>query len=255
MLPLVAAAVAALRKSSQVQIGDTEKFLDELLAWVVTVAENDIQRLAALHIVAAIVNRQTTGLSSYTLCWTRSNDFKGLSNFLQKKLDIDWNYEVMNQDLPLHRRLWAIKAWVWIAKALAVQKHPLTAKFAQRLYEAFSDSSIAWDAARALGDIAMHDSILTKANHAEIKVLYSQKYAQIVLPYVIDSAANNTGEQTAPCSICGSLNILLDTTARTASLVALTSVIKSLPRAMYAENMPSVSGYFAALYSGTNGCS
>lgn len=193
LLPLVTAAVVALGKSSQLQIGNTEEFLDELLTWVVTVTENDLQRLAALHIVAAIVNRQAPGTLAVYYAWCYLMAYPELSNFLQKKLDADWNNEVMNKDQPLQRRLWAIKAWVWIAKALAVQKHPLTAKFSERLYEAFTDSSVAWEAARALGQIASHDSILTKANHAEIKVLYSQKYAQIVLPHLIDSAASNAG--------------------------------------------------------------
>ena len=44
--------------------------------------------------------------------------------------------------------------------------------FAERLYEAFDDASISWDAAKAIGEIPKADSILTKANHAEVKVCY-----------------------------------------------------------------------------------
>jgi len=44
--------------------------------------------------------------------------------------------------------------------------------FAERLYEAFGDASISWEAAKAIGEIAQADSILTKANHAEVKVCY-----------------------------------------------------------------------------------
>jgi DNA repair/transcription protein MET18/MMS19 len=42
--------------------------------------------------------------------------------------------------------------------------------FAERLYEAFDDASISWEAAKAIGEIPKADSILTKANHAEVKV-------------------------------------------------------------------------------------
>jgi len=51
----------------------------------------------------------------------------------------------------------------------------------------------------------------------------------------------------------GKLTIYPDTTARTASLVALTSVIKSLPQAMYAANMPAVSNYFVVILSDADG--
>ena len=43
--------------------------------------------------------------------------------------------------------------------------------FAERLYEAFDDdASISWEAAKAIGETPKADSILTKANHAEVKV-------------------------------------------------------------------------------------
>ena len=45
--------------------------------------------------------------------------------------------------------------------------------FAERLYDAFGDASISWDAAKAIGEIPKADAILTKANHAEVKVRYS----------------------------------------------------------------------------------
>jgi DNA repair/transcription protein MET18/MMS19 len=43
-------------------------------------------------------------------------------------------------------------------------------KFAERLYDAFDDPSISWDAGKAIGEIPKADLILTKANHAEVKV-------------------------------------------------------------------------------------
>lgn len=45
--------------------------------------------------------------------------------------------------------------------------------FTERLYEAFGDESISWEAAKAIGDVASPDTVLTKANHAEIKVGYT----------------------------------------------------------------------------------
>ena len=59
-----------------------------------------------------------------------------------------------------------------ISKALLVQKHPLAMAFTERLYDAFDDASISWEAAKAIGEIPTADSILTKGNHAEVKVCY-----------------------------------------------------------------------------------
>ena len=59
-----------------------------------------------------------------------------------------------------------------ISKALLVRKHPLTLTFIERLYDAFGDESIGWEAAKAVGEIVSPDMILTKANHAEIKVCH-----------------------------------------------------------------------------------
>jgi len=86
--------------------------------------------------------------------------------------------------------------------------------FTERLYEAFRDENIGWDAAKALGDIINPDTILTKANHADVKVsfvdsdrpifstltaitrkiLYIQKYVNTVLPNLIASAKGSSGK-------------------------------------------------------------
>ena len=39
-----------------------------------------------------------------------------------------------------------------------------------RLFELFDDESVSWDAARALGRIPGTDKVLTKRNHAVLKV-------------------------------------------------------------------------------------
>jgi DNA repair/transcription protein MET18/MMS19 len=51
-----------------------------------------------------------------------------------------------------------------------VQSHLLAAKFTDRLFETFDDADISWDAAKAIGDIAGSDLILTRQNHAIVKV-------------------------------------------------------------------------------------
>ena len=60
-----------------------------------------------------------------------------------------------------------------------MQNHQLTTQFSARVFEAFSDKSISWNAAKAIGEIAAVDPILTKRNHAVIKVSLFSIYGLI----------------------------------------------------------------------------
>jgi len=91
------------------------------------------------------------------------------------------------------------------------------------LFDLLKDQEIGWDAAKALGDVVDSDAILTKDNHANVKILYVQKYASAVLPKLVSLARAGT-----------------NSTEQTASLVALISVIKANPRTTYANEMPSL---------------
>ena len=57
-----------------------------------------------------------------------------------------------------------------MTKALLVQSHGEYTKFVDRLIELLGDNSMCWDAARLLGELGGSDLILTKRNHAVLKV-------------------------------------------------------------------------------------
>lgn len=59
---------------------------------------------------------------------------------------------------------------IQISKALVVQSHKLAAKFTDRIFDIFDDADISWDAAKAIGEVAGTDLILTRQNHAIVKV-------------------------------------------------------------------------------------
>jgi len=46
-------------------------------------------------------------------------------------------------------------------------------RFVDRLFEVLGDEQIGWDAARGIGEIGSTDKILTKRNHAIIRVYNS----------------------------------------------------------------------------------
>lgn len=104
-------------------------------------------------------------------------------------MDHFWKENVADRNLPLTRRQNAIESWIWaslswtldypmvliyefqISKALAVRNHQLASNFMFRVFEVFSDDTVNWSAAKAIGDIAAADPILTKRHHAVIKVM------------------------------------------------------------------------------------
>ncbi|KAH9930313.1 ARM repeat-containing protein [Fomitopsis serialis] len=207
MLALFAAAVVALHKEVALPVPDEAAFLDMLLRWAVTIADNVLQRDAAVHVTCSIVNKRTDGLST----------------FLREKLNIFWTSQIASNAHPPEKRREAISTWSWMTKALLVRGDPRAADQVDRLFQLFGDNEISWDAARTIGGVVATDRILTKKHHSVIKFLYAQKYCNTVLPRIIEGAKSSE-----------------DSRQQNAYLVALTSMIKSVPKTVYAHQMPTL---------------
>ena len=57
-----------------------------------------------------------------------------------------------------------------MTKSLLTRGEPAAQKFVDQLFSLFDDRVISWDAARAVGTVVNSDKILTKKNHAIVKV-------------------------------------------------------------------------------------
>ena len=57
-----------------------------------------------------------------------------------------------------------------LTKALLVRGHARAMQNVDRLFELFDDEHVSWDAARAVGKISATDKVLTKKNHAILRV-------------------------------------------------------------------------------------
>ncbi|KAF8637616.1 hypothetical protein AX17_002685 [Amanita inopinata Kibby_2008] len=202
---LIAAALIPLHSQVRIPVPDLNQFLHNIFAWGLNSADNDLQRNSAWHIVATIVNKRT----------------EDVSGFLESTLEVFWSTEVQDASKPVLHRERAIRAWTWLTKALLVRAHPLSIRFRDALFETFNVENIGWIAAKNIGEIAATDSILTKKNHAIVKFLYSQRYINQVLPQIVAGAGDTNKEK-----------------AQTAHLVALSSIIRSVPRAAFAHQMP-----------------
>ena len=96
-------------------------------------ADNESQRMSALHIVASIVNRRSDGEYSLLSLWldigrTHSIGISlELTTFLNDILASYWVTEVASSTLPVERRTWAIKSWTWVGATLVLWNiHQLT---------------------------------------------------------------------------------------------------------------------------------
>ena len=57
-----------------------------------------------------------------------------------------------------------------ICRAFLVRNHAAAGPLIDRLLTLFTDENIGWDAARAIGQIGRTDNVLTKRNHAVVRV-------------------------------------------------------------------------------------
>ncbi|KAN0138202.1 ARM repeat-containing protein [Lactarius tabidus] len=201
LVPLFSGAVIALHPEVKIPVDDEGAFLEKLLNWSIQHAKNDIQRECAWHVVAAVVNKRELNLDPI-----RGTMF---SRF--------WNEEIAIS--PDHDR--AILAWAWVSRALVIRSHTKALSFVDRLFELFDE--IDWDAARAIGQVGTVDNVLTKRNHAIIKILHAQKYASSILPKIIE------GTQDSPNKLRQNVH-----------LVALAALIGAMPKAAYVHQLPTL---------------
>ncbi|EMD39279.1 hypothetical protein CERSUDRAFT_82017 [Gelatoporia subvermispora B] len=206
LLGLFSAAVVALRKGVPLPVENEASFLGMLLQWTREHADNVLQRDAVSHVLTSVVNRHAEGLASFT----------------SERLEAFWKAEIADNAVTYQSRRQSISLWAWVTKALLVRGDPLAMQHTDKLFELFNDTDVNWDAARALGFIVASDKILTKRNHAVIKMLYSQRFCNTLLPRIVTGA--NSSEQPR----------------QNAYLVALTSLITSVPKSTYSHQMTSL---------------
>ncbi|KAH7927892.1 ARM repeat-containing protein [Leucogyrophana mollusca] len=206
---LFSAAVVSLRKEITLPVENLGTFLELITMWSDSREAAQTQREAAWHILASVVNKHT--------------EEPGISSFLTARLDVYWLTALGNRDATADTRRHSISLWAWITKALLVRSHPISSQFVDRFFELLGDDAVDWDAARAIGGLGSGDIVLTKRNFAVVKVLHAQKFFNMVLPRILEGAKVCDGSR-----------------QETAYLVALASLIDSVPKATYRTEMSSL---------------
>ncbi|KAL7416158.1 Dos2-interacting transcription regulator of RNA-Pol-II-domain-containing protein [Mrakia frigida] len=212
LIILFSAAVTALRPQVELIEEDLSSFLSSILQWTLDSAASPSQVKSAFHVFASLVNKRTDTITP----------------FLADAAPALWTNEVMNKNSTVSRRNRAIRAWVWLCRALLVRNHDLGFQFLGQLFTVFSeeeDESLAREVALALTIIAEGDGagILSKRNHSVLRLLHKQKFFNFVLPKII---AGYSASQGSP--------------RQTVYLVALASIIKVIPRALCVAELPTL---------------
>ncbi|KAI5999407.1 ARM repeat-containing protein [Pisolithus orientalis] len=182
--------------------------LADLITWCSSDNCTPSQREAASHVLASLVNK-------------RADD---IPEFLDYLLDNYWSNVVYNRTISVGDRRNAVALWASITRALLVRSHPSAMVLTDKLFILIDDGDdVGWEAAHALGMLATRDEVLTKRNHAILKILYAQKYLDAVLPRILEAAQAVTGSR-----------------REAAYLVALASVLNAVPKALYLSQMPKL---------------
>ncbi|KAG7093965.1 hypothetical protein E1B28_007596 [Marasmius oreades] len=207
LVVLLSSATTVLQKEILMPVSDLNVFLNQILDWSMTKADQEHQREGIWKMIASILNKRIEGASS----------------FLSDLLSHFWYTQIANGSAALSTRRQAIRAWGWMTKALLVRSHPSCAQFTDRLFDLFVDEELNWHAAKTFGDIVGVDKVLTKRNYAVIKILHTQRFVNSVLSRLTSGAKTSTNSH-----------------EQLAHLVALSSLISQIPRNLYARELPSL---------------
>ncbi|KAG1876711.1 ARM repeat-containing protein [Suillus subalutaceus] len=201
---LFSSTIVSLRKEVRMPVDNLSTFLSELVAWSDNPSSTAFQREAASHVLASNVNKHVDDVS----------------DFLTFLLEGYSSSALKNTSIPAEARKNAINTWISVTRALLVRSHPSANAFIDHLFELLDDSTVDWDAARAIGLLANEDAVLTKRNSAVLKILHVQKYFNAVMPRLLEGVKGSRRE--------------------TAYLVALAYLINVVPKAVYVTQMPSL---------------
>ncbi|KZT59492.1 ARM repeat-containing protein [Calocera cornea HHB12733] len=208
LVPLLCGSIIALYKEVQLPVDSPVTLLDRLSAWCLTSAESVQQRDAVLQAVCSLVNKTLPDVTPF--------------------LDVtiaSYRKDVLrNPTASLPHRLIAVELWVWIGRALLVRSDNRVHSLLDDLFCLLPDSDVAHYAVLAIGRMSEGGvDVLTKPNHATIRLLHMQKFISMLLPIITTGAKDNN-----------------DAEKQALYLSALAAVIVHIPHAVYGQILPTI---------------
>ncbi|KAG8854442.1 hypothetical protein FRB96_007504 [Tulasnella sp. 330] len=198
---LFASCTIAMHRETPMPVPDTSLWLQGMAQWTLDLASSDLQAESGMKIIATVLNKHADNLSPFV-----SSGFPAV-----------WAAITSSSHSGDGRRR-AIHLWKWMTRALLIRKHPQADEKVDCLFELFDDQGIAWDAAKVIGSLVRDDDVLTKRNYSVVK-----RYADRMLSKILRDYKETKDNQ-----------------KRIAYLVALASLVQSIPRQIYGQKMSEV---------------
>ncbi|CAE6466774.1 unnamed protein product [Rhizoctonia solani] len=202
---LFAASIIPLRPETPLPFENITQTLSALVEWCINDLTSDTQALAGTQLLSSLVNKHTEKLELW----------------LDKYLPDFWQETAYNPRQARLLRIRALRVWVAVTRALVVQNHVKGGEYIDNVFSLFEDPLLGRAAGKVVGEIALNnDGVLTKKNHAIVRLFALQKLCTQLLPRVISGYKESKDPQ-----------------LQDAHLVALASLIKAVPKATYAAHL------------------
>ncbi|KAH7335417.1 ARM repeat-containing protein [Rhizoctonia solani] len=203
---LFTASIIPLRPETSLPFENITQTLSALVEWSISDSTSEAQSIAATQLLSSLVNKHTE----------RSKPW------LDEYLPNFWQETAYNPRQAKQARIRALRVWVAVTRALAVQNHRKGEEYIDSVFSLFEDPLVGRAAGKAVGEIATNtDGVLTKKNYAAVRLFALQKLCTHLLPRVLLGYKESKDSQ-----------------LQDAHLVALASLIKAVPKATYVDHLP-----------------
>lgn len=231
-----ASAIIAFRKEVPAPKPDVDvtMYVGQLIDWTLN-SSSSLQEEGGAWLLASSVNKHVA---------------EPAPEALRARLEVMWSDEIARSsssgqdDVPsVRRRRRAIRVWLSIARGFLVKNSRQSESMVSRVLELFdgvvagtrdSDVSVLREAARGLGGVMREDHVLCKENGSVIRLLYRQRFVTFVLPKLL--AGHKTAMAAGRATKAGN-ETSADNAQRNVFLVAICSLLPSLPRATLLERL------------------
>ncbi|XP_033632616.1 MMS19 nucleotide excision repair protein homolog isoform X2 [Asterias rubens] len=199
---LLTACICSVRR--EVTIPDQSEVLTKLLQ-MATGCDCEVIRSTAAKCLAGLVNKHTAGADL-------DQTIRVCKEHILSKLN-----QLGNEDC----RQRALGAWIWLTKSLLLRSHPTFKEFAAHLIDLFEDEVLGLTAAKGFFVILDEtEDVLNLASHADVKLMYRQRFFLYLLPNIIDGHGKTTPEK------------------KTNYLQALSNLLHFVPRQVLLSELP-----------------
>lgn len=208
LVSLLTASIAPLRPEATLPFDSLPQTLISLVEWCTSDSTTDAQSVSGTQLISCLVNKHVA-------------ESKPL---VEDYLPNLWQEAAYNPRQVKQLRIRVLGVWVVVARALVVQNHERGEQYVDNVFALLEDPQVGRNAGKAIGDIALNnDGVLTKKNYASVRLFALQKLCSRILPRVVSGYKESK-----------------DAHLQDAYLVALASLIRAVPKATYAEYLPTL---------------